>query len=232
MAGQLPNLCSYGRRTLLSVMGFLAAMVVFSQFWALPSGKYLSTLSPGEEHSPLIMIKTSPPSQNFVTNGNFDSVEGVGYNANNMGEHSQGNGLTFGHEISGLIVASGKDFSPIRKPRVVENEVKQFNIMHNNSIKDKIEDGNHMDASNSFSNDRISVHKVEPTGNRSIISAINNSSQVHNISQVMELEARIKEDSSMIERYVKKMKGATITLSEMNAMLRSKPVFSTTVVLK
>ena len=232
MAGQLLDLCNYGRRTLLSMMGFLAVIVVFSQFWALPSGKYLSTMSPSQEHSPLIMIRTSPRSQNFVTNGNFDLVQGVGYNANNIGEEGKGNGLTFRHEISGLIVASGKDFSPIMKPRVVENEMKQFNIMHNNTIEQKLEDSNHMDASNFFSKGRISVHRVEPSGNRSIVSAKTSSSQVHNISQVMELEARIKEDSSMIERYVKKMRGATITLSEMNTMLRSKPAFSTTVVLK
>lgn len=227
MAGLCLKLCNHIRRMLVPITGFLAAMVVLYQFWVLPFGRVMPTLLPGEEASPFVMIR-SPPSWNLVVNSNFDMVEGVGKNESKMRVESKEFGLILNHERIQHDVASDKDLSSMRKSRSVENELKQLNILHkDNGIGNNVEDVYSMDVSTNYSTvfGRISKDTMEPLISSSVVSATTSSSQVK-IKQILEFE----NESSVIERYVRKMRGPTITFSEMKSMLLDRPASTTSVV--
>lgn len=214
------KLGNHGRRTLLSIMVFLAVMIVFSQFWALPYGTYISTLLPGEASSPLIMIQESSPSLHLFKNGTFDMVEGVGENR-----------LTV--QISEHVVASSKELASVTKATNVDSGMSQSKLLHNNASRDDVDQGAiNMGVSANYSTafGQTIIDITKPLGTGSFISASSSSSEVHKVKQVMEFEAGSKNDSSKIARYVRKMRGATITLSEMNTMLLNRPTFLTSVV--
>ncbi|KAL2929075.1 hypothetical protein RDABS01_034486 [Bienertia sinuspersici] len=100
------------------------SMIVLSQFWALPSCRYISTMLPSEEVS-----------WNLVLNGTIDMTEEVGKNPNKMGKEWDDNELRLdskrsgGHDFSSNIVLSS-----MRKSNNVETGLKQLNVLHENDI--------------------------------------------------------------------------------------------------
>ncbi|KNA15638.1 hypothetical protein SOVF_096370 isoform A [Spinacia oleracea] len=234
MAGLFLKLCNHGSRLVVSITALLAAMIVLAQLSTLPFGRYISTLSSGDEALPLVVIRSSPPSWNSVRNGNFDMVEGVvvGQNVSKLAEELKETELTLDHGRSEHDVDFGKELFPMRNSRSVENGAKQLYVLNENSIRDNIENASNMDVSTNHSTifDQITSEKMKPLGTtRSIVSASTNSSQTHKSKQVVELEGGSRNDSFVIERYVRKMRGATITFSEMKSMLLNGPSLTTSV---
>ncbi|KAL2926405.1 hypothetical protein RDABS01_023622 [Bienertia sinuspersici] len=198
------------QKILFSIMGFLAAMIVLSQFWALPSCRYISTMLPSEEVS-----------WNLVLNGTIDMTEEVGKNPNKMGKEWDDNELRLdskrsgGHDFSSNIVLSS-----MRKSNNVETGLKQLNVLHENDIWYNFEDAS---TNHSTKFGQISMETKEPLATRLIVSTTISSSQVHKMKEVMEF----KSESSVIEKYFRKIRGPTISLSEMKSLLHNEQASTT-----
>lgn len=212
MAALFMKLCNSGGRMLLSVMGSLAAMMVFYQFWVFPSRSYFSPSSCGEIQHPLIIT--------VMKDSDSDLLKGVEDNADDMGVESNDYGLTSDPDRSENNVVAGKDQNRVEQVIVLDNTDKDVKVLTNFSTI----------------HGEISMNKMGFLGSRLNISATKSSSSMAGIKQVVEMEvgsrngvmeSTLRNESLKIERYVRRMRGATITLSEMKSMLLKAPTSST-----
>lgn len=142
-----------------------------------------------------------------------------------LGE-SNNNDIDDSHRIAAN-VDIGKDLTSTRKFSSLENSVEQLYIFDNATTQANVDTQNYLEVSTKLSNvsGQISVNNegalVSPS-----------SLPINGIKQVVELEAGIvnrageeslRNESLMIERYVRKMRGSTITFSEMESILLKGP---------
>ncbi|KAL9224525.1 hypothetical protein vseg_000550 [Gypsophila vaccaria] len=203
----------FGGRMLFSVMGFLAALVAVYQFWGFSTEGYLETTS-NKEVSVFVMISSSPQP------GIMSSIVKNGSAFGDAGNGCEGSGD----------VGFGKDMLSMRKFGSIQNGVEQLcaadgiNMVGNVTVN--------VSVSTKFIV-RLSQNSVQRTKSLGAISEPSTK-----IKQVVELEDGIenrgvehswKNESLMLERYVRKLRGATVTLSQMKSMLLNGPAASTSV---
>jgi len=143
-----------------------------------------------------------------------------------MGEEGNNNFIDDHHGIKG-IANFGEDLTSMRKFSSLENSVEQLYILDNATAQGNVDTQNNIEVSRNLSNvsGQISVDNEGAFVAPSILS-------INGIKQVVEMETgtvnRDGEESSrneslMIERYVKKMRGSTMTYSEMESILLKGP---------
>ncbi|KAH9616175.1 hypothetical protein KSS87_023926 [Heliosperma pusillum] len=196
------------KRKLLYVMGFLAALIVFYQFSAFSTGSYYSKSSHSKEASVIVTIRSSPRPRNRISTilNKIDLVEKV--------------------DIKGIVNDVGFNEEMSRK--------RKFGSLWNGTEYNRFtEDTHNVSASVEFS--ALSSPNTKDIM-KFVVAEINRTIPSTKIEQVEELKAGFKDrdlefsrknESLMLERYVRKMRGATVTLSEMKSMLLNGPASST-----
>jgi len=140
------------------------------------------------------------------------------------------NDIDDSHRIEGN-VDIGKDLTSMRKFSSLENSVEQLYIFDNTTTQANMDTWKDVEVSTKLSNvsGQISVNNEGALVSPSSLS-------INGIKQVLELEPGIvnrdgeeslRNESLMIERYVRKMRGSTITFSEMESILLEGPPAST-----
>ncbi|KAK9715386.1 hypothetical protein RND81_06G161600 [Saponaria officinalis] len=184
---------SFGGRMLFSVMSFLVALIVVYQFWVFSTFRYLdSSSSSNEVISLLVTIKSSPQ------HGMLSMMK---------------NGSEFGDAVNDCKgigdVGFGEDMSSMSKFRSFQSGVKQSGVV----------DRNYMDK-NENAGDFFAIPSLNSVERMKCRGTISNVLVDMNISEPSTKNMLSwKNESLILERYVRKMRGATVTLSQMKLML-------------
>ncbi|XP_074273778.1 putative glycosyltransferase At3g07620 [Silene latifolia] len=213
MAGMIMKFGSRfpGKRKLLYLMGILAALIVFYQFSEFSIGSYYSESSPGKEASVFVTFRSSPHPRIPTIVNKTDLVERV----DNMAIDDD---VSFSKNMSRMMrfrsLWNGTDYSTSVEESHNVNASSDFSAISSPNTRDR------MESLGTMLNSLLEMNTTVPSTN---------------IEQVVELEAGFKNrdleyswknESCILERYVRKMRGTTVTLSEMKSMLLNGPASS------